>query len=42
MPRPISFIGYLLILPGVIVILIGQCLNQRKKQDDNNLNEKTK
>lgn len=34
MPRPISFIGYLLILPGVIIILIGQCLYQRKAQQE--------
>ena len=34
MPNPMSFIGYLFVLPGLIVILLGQCLYQRKKQKD--------
>ena len=31
MPKAYSFIGYLFIVPGLLLILVGQCLYQRSK-----------
>lgn len=35
MPKAYSFIGYLFIVPGLLLILIGQCLYQRSKTQFN-------
>jgi hypothetical protein len=38
MPNAVSFVGYLLIIPGLLLILIGQCLFQRiKSKQDSSL-----
>lgn len=35
MPRAYSFIGYLFIVPGLLLILVGQCLYQRSQNQNN-------
>jgi hypothetical protein len=35
MPHAYSFIGYLFIIPGLLLILVGQCLYQRSKAKPN-------
>jgi len=35
MPKAYSFIGYLFIVPGLLLILIGQCLYQRSMNKNN-------
>jgi len=40
MPKAYTFIGYLFIVPGMLLILVGQCLYQRTKIKTNSVKDK--